>query len=106
MDFAVRWRQAPGCLVLDVSGELDVATAPVLVAAELAALDVCRHVVLDLGDLAFIDATGLGALLTGHRYATDRGAVLELTAVPAPVRRLLAITNLAGILTAAVPGPR
>jgi|SRR5215207_2925002 len=107
MDFAVRWRWTPGRLLLEVSGEVDVATAPVLVAAQSAALDVSRHVVLDLGGVSFIDATGLSALVAGHRYATDRGAVLEFAAVPVRVLRLFAITGLAGTLTTAVvPAPR
>jgi anti-sigma B factor antagonist len=98
MDFAVEWRFRTDGVRLAVVGELDVATAPALADSVAVALDADRRVVLDLGRLTFIDAAGLGALVAAHRYAADRGAVLELVAVPARARRLFAITGLQSLL--------
>ena len=105
MDFAVRWTATADCLVLRVGGELDIATAPVLAAAAAAALDAAPHVRLDLGGITFVDAAGLGALVTGRRYAAERGAVLEFAAAAEPVLRLFALTGLAEALPATVPAP-
>ena len=105
MDFAVRWTDTTDDLLLSVTGELDIATAPVLAAAAVAALDANPRVRLNLGGLTFIDAAGLGAVVTGRRYAAERGAVLEVTAADGPVPRLLALTGLTDAFTA-VPRPR
>ena len=89
MDFAVRWT----------------ATADAQHETVVAALDAAPHVRLDLGGITFVDAAGLGALVTGRRYAAERGAVLEFAAPAGPVLRLFALTGLAQALPAAVPAP-
>lgn len=63
---------------LVVSGELDVASAPALLAhVEGVAGDPGEELVLDLRQVAFIDSTGLRALLSAYEICGDR-----LTIVP------------------------
>ncbi len=81
--------------VLAVQGELDAYTAPGLeehVAALLA--DNVKQLVLDLSATAFLDSSGLRALLTVHRRVEAVGGTLTLRDSSEPVMRLLEITGL------------
>ncbi|WP_410615882.1 STAS domain-containing protein [Amycolatopsis sp. lyj-109] len=69
-------RPAPDTGVVEVVGDLEVATAPRL--RELIATEVegpLSHLVLDLRGVRFLSATGLAAIEYGHRLATGRGIV-------------------------------
>ena len=83
-------------LVLRVSGDLDMASAPQLVAsAEQALAEPGRTtLVLDLAELSFIDSTGIGALVSVRNAAVARDGQLVLRAPSAQVRRLLEIASL------------
>ena len=83
-------------LLLD--GELDVATAPLLVAAVATGKERYRRVLLDLSALSFLDSTGLAALM--HLVSESRGDQCSLVVAAGfqpPVQRVLEIT---GVLTA------
>jgi anti-anti-sigma factor len=95
----------PDCFRCDVSresdtanvrtvGELDLATAPVL-SAQIADLRQagCRHVIIDLSDLTFIDSTGLRLIL--ERYAESRqdGFTMALLPGPPAVQRVFELTD-------------
>ncbi len=83
---------AAGVLV-SLSGELDLATAPEL-AREL--LDLIARPVgeltLDLADLTFLDSSGLGALYRTRQAADEQGIPMRLQAVPDHVMRVLDVT--------------
>ena len=51
------------------------------------------RVALDLGDVTFIDSTGLRALLRLHQEATRVGWRLRIAAIHPHVRRLLEMTG-------------
>ncbi len=75
-----------GPTTLAVGGDVDLASAPAL----RAALADRAVVVVDLADVTFIDAAGLGVLLEAHRRRPD-GVTLR---TPSPcVRRLLALAG-------------
>jgi anti-anti-sigma factor len=78
-----------------VSGELDVHTCGELEKALVELAHAGRnHVVLDLGDVAFIDSSGLRALIVGQRALSERGGELELRNLSPMASRLLAVTGL------------
>jgi anti-sigma B factor antagonist len=52
-----------------------------------------RHIVVDLTDLAFIDSTGLGALIFGFQRARDAGVTFRLAHPTAPVRQILTLSG-------------
>jgi anti-anti-sigma factor len=83
---------------LTLSGEVDIATVDQLLREAYACLDgpadVCE---IDLGEVTFIDSSGLGALVRIRNVAHDRGKEIVLTNVPAPVERLFAVTGLAQV---------
>lgn len=79
-------------------GELDVATTPHL-SDELAAVrGSCTSMVIDLGELAFIDSTGLRALLVEHRLAEAGGRQLVFRAGAPGIQRVFALTGLDEVL--------
>jgi anti-anti-sigma factor len=81
--------------VIVVHGDIDIAGGPVLEAAMLAAEqpDATDSVVVDLGDVLFIDSSGLRSLLGASHRARDRGATVTLRRVHPEVARLLGLTG-------------
>jgi anti-anti-sigma factor len=91
--FDVAASEQEGTLVLRLSGELDLVSEPMLAAA-LARAD-GRPVRIELADLAFMDSTGLRALLSAAREVPQ----LQITGpLQPPVRRLLELTQTLTIL--------
>jgi anti-sigma B factor antagonist len=88
----------PGGVSVRLTGEMDIATAPQLVATmrSLSRLDL-QHVWLDLAGLTFIDASGLAALVKARMLVDLRGGRLTLHGVRPLVHRLLAITDLSRV---------
>jgi anti-anti-sigma factor len=81
----------PSSLVL--TGELDLSTAAVLLAAVRGAAAGRGDVVLDLRSVTFMDSRGMLALLEAQRQLRGRDRELRLAAVSPPVRRVLEITQ-------------
>lgn len=93
--FDIQSRLADGVLRLSVFGELDLASAPVL-ARRLEGLRAAGSppIEVDLGDVTFIDASGLRALLEAHAVLNATGAPgLCLVDASPPVRRLFDLTG-------------
>lgn len=82
--------EADGVIV--VHGDIDVAGGPILDAAILKR-EGHGAVAIDLGDVYFIDSSGLRSLLGASRRASDNGATVVLRNVGAEVLRLLQITG-------------
>ena len=81
----------PGGAIV-VHGDIDVAGGPILEAALLRRENE-GGIVIDLGDVFFIDSSGLRSLLGASRRARARGATVVLRRVRAEVLRLLEITG-------------
>jgi anti-sigma B factor antagonist len=86
-------------VVLRVGGEADLATAPQLHAK---LVDLVENgtgsIVVDLTPVAFIDSTGLGALLAGHRRAHARGHTIRLVCPEGQTLRVLRLTGMDMVL--------
>jgi anti-sigma B factor antagonist len=84
-----------GAQALELSGELDAASAPALRErmAEVATRG-AGPLVVDLTALNFIDSTGLSVLLNGKRRLTRRGRGFAIVCPPGHVRRILEVTQL------------
>ena len=76
-----------------VTGELDIATVPEL--RELAYGELsepnCRALVFDLGELAFVDSTGVGCLVEIHQHAAAQDQQVSIRNAAPRVRRVLEI---------------
>jgi len=66
--------------------------------AVLADLDADSNVSLDLGDVTYIDSTGLRVLLTARDAATQAGGGLRVSATSSIVARLIEITGASDLL--------
>ena len=82
LPLAVERTSRDGVDVLSVEGEIDVATAPRLIAAlNDAVAEAVRSVIIDLTSVGFMDSTGLALLINAHRRLTRR---LHPPASPSP----------------------
>ncbi len=57
-----------------------------------------RHIVLDFTDLSHMDSMGLGTLVRAYVHAKSSGCTLELVNIGKPIRHLLGVTHLLGVL--------
>ncbi|MEZ0070444.1 anti-anti-sigma factor [Streptacidiphilus sp. MAP12-20] len=92
--FGVEESLEAGEAVLRLWGELDHDSAPML----RAALGRCAEagaalVLVECSQLAFCDSTGLNVLLEARTTAQERGARIELVALPGKVARVFEITG-------------
>jgi anti-anti-sigma factor len=81
--------------VLTLSGELDLASTPIL-ERELAAVESAgaKRILIDLAGVGFMDSTGLQALLRARERATTQdGVELSLRRGPHQVQRVFELTK-------------
>jgi|HubBroStandDraft_6_1064221.scaffolds.fasta_scaffold484392_2 anti-sigma B factor antagonist len=95
-DLRIAVRRAGREAFVDLSGELDLASAPQLRELLVTMLieDGPSRLVIDLSDLVYLDSTGLSVLVTAHKRASSTGTELTLANPNASVTRLLGITAL------------
>jgi anti-sigma B factor antagonist len=93
-EFRVDVHSTNAGVVLEVFGELDVASAPQL-EAQLERADDAPLVVIDLSSLEFIDSTGLGILVRAHQTAQEHDRQFALVQGTGQVERLLDLTGIA-----------
>jgi anti-sigma B factor antagonist len=87
-------------VIVGVHGAVDLFAAPELKRHLLDAIDSgTREIVLDLSDTAFLDSTGLGALLTAHKRLSGRDGTLIIVDGPPTVTRVFEITGLDSIFS-------
>ena len=90
-----------GEAVVAVTGELDMSTAPELSRSLAGVLDQHpQRLTLELGGLEFIDSTGLTLLVRTSKHLKAHEGALELAHPTPPVRRVLEIVGLDGLLVA------
>jgi anti-sigma B factor antagonist len=88
-------RTADGVSIAELSGELDLASAPGLREELLGLLRPgASRLVLDLSRVSFCDASGLAVLVGASHRARVLGGFLRLAAVSPPADRVLHITGL------------
>ena len=103
--FAITTTDLGETIALSVAGELDAVTAPELQAAMLGVNSDCRHLVIDLSDLTFIDSIGLGILLGAKKLSRERA--FQLFVIPSAhdgVARVFALTDATKALIQAPSG--
>ena len=85
--------------LVEVHGDLDLATAPDLKRRLGDAIDEgWRRVLVDLTSAAFIDSSGLAALVFGHRRLDASGGVIAVVAPSETQRRIFDMTGLVTLL--------
>src|SRR4051794_3637205 len=80
--------------VIEVRGEVEIATVEPLRAALAEVQNAKGPVVVDLRAVTLLDSSGLATLLNAQRRLTRAGRKLSLIVVPGPVARVLEVTRL------------
>lgn len=86
--------------VVEVGGEVDVYTAPELRAAvtQVQGKAVGPHLLVLLGELTFMDSSGLGLLVGAHKRAVMAGGRVALVGTRESLLRILRVTGLAQLM--------
>src|ERR671937_1593958 len=96
--FALEQHALDGVDVIAVTGELDLATAPRLSKRlNVATLSGAGGVIVDLSETAFIDSSGLHALMVAARQLARRERVLTIVCPPGRALRHFEQTGLASV---------
>jgi anti-sigma B factor antagonist len=98
VEFAVEHRVEKELTVVKISGEIDVFTSPRLREELLDIIeDGALHLVVDLGDVTFLDSTGLGVLVGIYHRLRARDGTMAFMGVNDRVRRVFHVTQLTKI---------
>lgn len=99
-NFSVDVQDGDQALVIEVSGELDLASSPELERElERGAASDAELLIIDLRKLEFMDSTGLSVLVRAHQQVTQAGKRFAVVKGPQQVQRLLSLTGVADRLT-------
>lgn len=82
-----------------LSGECDLSAREECMAVLMTAVDTAPLVVVDLGEVTFLDSSGVHALVTAYRAAQDRGGRLSIVGANGMVAHVLDITGVGGLLS-------
>jgi anti-anti-sigma factor len=98
-DFKIDEKAREGAVELVLGGDLDMsatfALEPVL---DRVLADQPRELVLDLGEVDFVDSSGLGLLIATHERATRGDVPMAITGAGREVQRMFVISGLDGVL--------
>lgn len=98
MDLRIEVSRRGDWSVVEVGGEIDVATAPRL-REQLIALvsDQCYRIVVSLEAVDFIDSTGLGVLISGLKRVRTHGGEFALVCTEPRIMKVFEITGLLAV---------
>ncbi|MEV0623512.1 STAS domain-containing protein [Nonomuraea sp. NPDC050404] len=87
-------RYQSGACVITIAGEVDVTTSRELETyLDLVRRSLDDHLIIDAGNLSFLDSSGLAVLLAAAVLAQARGAAVHLAGLQPRVARILEITG-------------
>ena len=85
-------------MVIEVRGEVDLATAPTVERELLRVEESHELVALDLSQTSFMDSTGLQMMIGADRRMRERGGRFVVIQGPEPIQRLLSLTQVGDYL--------
>lgn len=88
----------PGVTVA-LRGEIDLETSPAAREQLLAAVAEGQAVTVDLGEVQYMDSSGLASLLEAYQKAREAGLEFRLTGVGGAVEKVLALSKLDKVFT-------
>ena len=92
---AVERSRSDGYELLAVDGEIDIATAPRMIAALNEALaEIKTPLVVDLSSVVFMDSTGLALLINARRRVVRRGHGFAIVCPAGPIARVFEIADM------------
>lgn len=97
--FSIQTDETDGALVIRLTGEIDVASAPAVRETILKSLNTWTGpLVIDMAGVDFIDSTGLSALLAGYQRARQLERPYSVAALRAQATKLFEITALTKLI--------
>jgi anti-sigma B factor antagonist len=89
-------RQSEGRVILDVSGDIDLAHSPEMRKALLAEIRTKRiaKVFLNLKNVRYIDSSGIASLVEGLKASRDVGSRMILYGLSSTVREVMELSRL------------
>jgi anti-sigma B factor antagonist len=98
VEFAARHRAENDLTIVTISGEIDVFTSPRLREELLEIVEGgALHLVIDLGEVTFLDSTGLGVLVGIYHRLRARDGSMSFMGAGDRVRRVFHVTQLTKI---------
>ena len=96
MSIKITTKQAEAVTVLNVAGRITIGdeTARLRETIRGSVNDGKKNILLDLGEVGYIDSTGLGELVSSHVHVINNGGQLKLLKLTNKVHDLLQITKL------------
>ena len=95
ISLAVERSRVDGYELLAVEGELDIATAPRMIAAlNDAFAELSTPLVVDLSSVAFMDSTGLALLINAYRRVKRSGQGFAIVCPGGPISRVFEIADM------------
>ena len=96
MALTIATREVDGVAVLDLSGRITLGEGSVQVRDAIRELlgKGRKNILLDLGEVNYIDSSGLGELVSAYTSARNQGAALKLLKLTKKVHDLLQLTKL------------
>jgi anti-sigma B factor antagonist len=92
---AVERSRSDGCELLEVEGELDIATASLMISVlNEAYSDLSLPMVVDLSRVDFMDSTGLALLINANRRVRRDGHGFAILCPEGPLTRLFEIADM------------
>jgi anti-sigma B factor antagonist len=89
-----------GRTVVEVSGEIDVYTAPKLRETLLSLVDAGSYqLVIDMEGVEFLDSTGLGVLVGGLKRVRAHDGNIDIVCTQGRILRIFKITGLSNVFT-------
>ncbi|GIP41723.1 anti-sigma F factor antagonist [Paenibacillus sp. J45TS6] len=100
MNLQVNMEHDRGVLIVRLTGELDHHTADVvrMQMDEAIQKQQCKHLVLSLQDLQFMDSSGLGVILGRYKLIHHKGGKMVISGANPAVHRLLDMSGLFKIM--------
>jgi len=85
-------------LTLELSGNLDVKSAPKLETELIVAFDEADKIILDFKKVTYISSSGLRVLLSGDKTAKEKGVKLSIINSSSFIMQIFEVTGFSDIL--------
>ena len=100
MMLGITQKNKDGWVVLELSGEIDMATGPQLRQTIVHRVqDGDIRIILDLSGVDFVDSTGLGVLIGGLKRTRSHGGDLQCVGLTEPLKEMFKLTGLDAVLS-------
>ena len=89
-------RTENGVTILDIHGKITIGEGSAEIRNKVRDLLQAgrKHILLNLGDVSYVDSSGIGELVSSYTTVTNQGGDLKLLNLTKKLRELLAITKL------------